>query len=138
MFLFCSLVLCTTALGADFRISSASGFIGFSKAVNSGTSYKGTTVFLDNDIDFSGDGLSEQFEPIGKNSKYFQGTFDGQGYTISGLIINSSSKYVGLFEHARGVSIKNVVLGSSCGVNSSGGDTHICRRNSWKLLSKRA
>ena len=47
-------------------------------------SFEGTTVFLDTDIDFSGD-LSEQFEPIGKNSSSFNGTFDGQGYTISDL-----------------------------------------------------
>ena len=37
----------------------------FLKKVNSGTSYSGTTVFLDADIDFSG--LSWQFEPIGSH-----------------------------------------------------------------------
>ena len=51
--------------GSDVYISTASGLIQFSKAVNSGSTYSGFTVFLDADINFS-EGLSEQFEPIGK------------------------------------------------------------------------
>ena len=75
-------------------------------------------MFLDADIDFSG-GLSEQFEPIGtSNSNSFQGTFDGQGHTISNLAMKSSSQYVGLFGRSKGA-IRNVVLDSSCSVVSS-------------------
>ena len=82
--------------------------------MNNETSYSGTTVFLDVDIDFSGGSPSEQFVPIGKSgSKYFQGTFDGQGHTISNLAINSSSlQYVGLFGYSKGATIRNVVLDS--------------------------
>ena len=49
--------------GKEFCINTAEGLIQFSKNVSSGTNYKGTSVFLDADIDFYGD-LSEQFEPI--------------------------------------------------------------------------
>ena len=67
------------------HINKAEGLIEFSKIINSGISYSGTTVFLDTDIDFSG-GLSEQFEPIGViSNNHFQGTFDGQGHVISNL-----------------------------------------------------
>ena len=81
-------------------------------------SYSGTTVFLDADIDFSG-GLSEQFQPIGKDQgNSFQGTFDGQGHVISELDIKSSSRFVGLFGYSDRAAVRNVVLGSSCSVVS--------------------
>ena len=80
-FLVLGLVACGSALCAELKINSASDLIDFSNNVNNGTNYFGTTVFLDADIDFSG-GLSEQFEPIGTSeSIFFQGTFEGQGYT---------------------------------------------------------
>ena len=122
----CLVALCQGVLGeGDYHINNASGLIEFSKNVNSGTSFKGTTVFLDADIDFSG-GLSEQqFEPIGKSdSNTFQGTFNGQGHTISNLAMNfSSSWYVGLFGYSYGATIRNVVLDSSCSVLSSYSDS---------------
>ena len=83
------------------HITTAEDLIELSKNVNSGLSYLGITVFLDADIDFSG-GLSESFEHIGKNDNYFQGTFYGQGHTISNLAIESSLKYVGLFGKSNG------------------------------------
>ena len=73
----------------ELHINNASDLISLSKNVSSGTTYSGTTVLLDADIDFS-DGLSEQFEPIGYYNTYdgyksFQGTLYGQGHTISNL-----------------------------------------------------
>ena len=79
--------------------------------MSGGNSFEGTTIFLD----FSS-GLSEQFEPIGRDwNNYFQGTSDGQGHTISNLAINSSSQFVGLKDGA----IRNVVLDSSCSIVST-------------------
>ena len=117
-FIFLCLLLGQGALSNEYHINNASDLIQFSKVVNRGTGYKGTTVFLDTDIDFSS-GFSEQFEPIGKSINYFQGTFDGQGHTISNLAMNSSSEYVGLFGYSEGATIRNVVLDSSCSVVSS-------------------
>ena len=116
----CLVALCQGITGeGELHIKNASDLITFSKNVNSGTNYSGTTVFLDADIDISGD-LSEQFEPIGKsNNYYFQGTFDGQGHTISSLAISSSSGFVGLFGYSKGTTIMNVVLDSSCSVMCS-------------------
>ena len=114
LLLFLLLLVCRGVLGEnEFCINTAEELIDFSKIESTGTTYSGTTVFLDGDIDFSGS-LSEQFEPIGKSwSYYFQGTFDGQGHTISNLTINSYSVYVGLFGKTKG-KIRNVVLDSSC------------------------
>ena len=67
--LFCLLLLGQGALSNDYHINNPSEFIQFSKNVSSGTDYSGATVFLDDDIDFSG--VSNQFKPIG-NGNCFQ------------------------------------------------------------------
>ena len=121
-------LLCQGVLGVDYlRVKNTQEFIQFSKNVSSGTSYSGTTVLLDADIDFSGP-LSEQFEPIGKDNNYFQGTFNGQDHTISNLSMNSSLKYTGLFGYLSGGTIRNVVLDSSCSFVS------YCNDQSWTYI----
>ena len=103
------------AFGAEVWITSVNEFIDFSKAVNSGTTYEGTTVFLDSDIDLT----EKTFEPIGNYSNYFLGVFDGQGHLIRNLNMTSSSQYIGLFGYSRGLTIRNVILDSSCSITSS-------------------
>ena len=47
--------------------------------------------------------------PIGANGSAYQGTFDGNGQTISGLFFNDSTKdYVGLFANICEATIRNV------------------------------
>ena len=123
--LFSFLLLGGVALGAnELRINSANDLITFSKSVNNGTNYNGTTVYLDSDIAFDSS-LSQQFEPIGNSSNYFQRTFDGQGHTISELTLNSSSEYVGLFCYSLGAVVKNVILDGSCSFVSSYSFTNV-------------
>ena len=120
-FFFLSLVIASitsSAVGTKVWISSVEEFIQFKDNVNSRTSYSGTTVFLDSDLDMS---LAwKSFEPIG-DYKYecFLGVFDGQGHTISNLVMNSSLQYAGLFGYSEGLTIKNVILDSSCSIASS-------------------
>jgi hypothetical protein len=65
--------------------------------------------------------LTEAWEPIGlfgKNAyglgnRPFSGTFDGDSKTISGMTINDTASYKGLFGLARGAVVKNVVLKSA-------------------------
>ena len=63
------------------------------------------------------------FDPIGDGAIQFTGSFDGQGFTISGLTINRPSEwFVGLFGYAgSGVSINNIGL---TGVNITGGSRY--------------
>ena len=98
-------------------IKTLEDFIDFSKVVNSGADmFEGTTVFLDSDLSLAG----KTFEPIGTSySKYFLGVFDGQGHVISNLVMNSSSRFAGLFGYSEGMAIRNVVLDSSCSIASS-------------------
>ena len=101
-------------LCGELRINSADELVEFSNNVNSGTNYSGTTVFLDSDIDLNG----KAFEPIGNETYYFLGTFDGQGHIISNLVMNSNSQCAGLFGYSEGTTIRNVVMDSSCSVAS--------------------
>ena len=83
------------------------------------------------------DGTHDTWTPIGSNSSAncYKGTFDGDGYTISGLYCDESSKlYVGLFAFVgAGGTVKNVNIADSyvfgkenvgllCGAN--GGTTY--------------
>ena len=112
-----SLVLSLGEGAGAVDITSTEDFIHFVNDVNNkGSTYSGTTVFLDSDISLSG----ELVEPIGKDSsKQFRGTFDGQGHVIRGLKICSSLQYVGLFGYSDGLKIKNFVLDETCSVTNS-------------------
>jgi hypothetical protein len=74
------------SLAADLFITNAAQFIAFRDAVNDGKDYSGKTVKLVADIDLG----KVEFKPIGRlvteGWKYFSGTFDGCGHTISGLL----------------------------------------------------
>ena len=88
--------------------------------VNSGTTYSYKYFKLDNDIDFQpttawNDTTSTEnnFTAIGNNSHYFQGIFNGDGHTISGIrIYKPSDSYQGLFGEVGGFngSIQKVTL----------------------------
>lgn len=74
------------------------------------------------DIDLGGD-EGNQWTPIGSSYPSFTGTFDGGGHTISGLYIDGSSSYRGLFGYVgSGGTVKNLnVSGSVTGAYNVGG-----------------
>lgn len=94
------------------RISDVSDFYSFANSVADGTNYSGATVYLDADIDLAG----QTIEPIGDSRRHFQGTFDGQGHTISNLTVSSKLNTAGLFGYSNGLAIRNVVMDESCSV----------------------
>lgn len=54
-----------------------------------------------------------QWIPIGNiDNPYYSGVFDGKGYSISGLYINESLRYTGLFARSGGT-IKNLIITDS-------------------------
>ena len=104
-----------------YQIVTAAQLTAFAAAVDGGNTYAGQYVVLGASIDLSG---IDSWNPIGteEGAAVFQGTFDGRGYTISGLTINASvtagDSYHGLFS----------VLGSSAVVrnlNLAGADVHV-------------
>lgn len=76
-----------------YQISTAEELAYLAKTVNAGTSYNKEYFELTNGINLDG----KEWTPIGSKDKPFQGNFDGQGYTVSGMQISGSADYVGLF-----------------------------------------
>ena len=62
--------------------------------------------------------------PIGNSDNMYQGTFDGNGKTISNLYINATSGDAGFFGYAGNGSIKNITF-DNAKVNSTGNNTGI-------------
>lgn len=102
-------------------ISSVEQFIEFADSVNRGNDYSHKTVVLGTDIilndttnwktwDETTTGLNH-WNPIG-SSGCFRGTFDGAGHKISGIYINSTEDYQGLFGCLTRT-IKNVKVNAS-------------------------
>lgn len=87
-----------------------------------GVSFKDQYVALANDIDMTG----IEFIPIGKygSGHYFEGTFDGNGFTISNLTIDIPNENNGLFGVLGGLVFNlkiegGTIKGGCCGVISS-------------------
>jgi hypothetical protein len=56
--------------------------------------------------------------PIGSSSTNYSGIFDGNGYEISGLNVNSEDNYQGLFGYTKDATIKNLTVSGQ--VNGGG------------------
>ncbi|MBE6636143.1 MAG: hypothetical protein E7617_08185 [Ruminococcaceae bacterium] len=82
---------------------------GLAVLVSGGVTFTGQIVYLGADIDLG----YHEWTPIGNAEYAFAGTFDGDGYTISGLKINASYSYVGLFGKATGILSDFTVDGAS-------------------------
>jgi len=75
-----------------YSISNTEELIGLQMLVANGTeNFSDKTIALANDVTLTGN-----WDPIGDGTCHFQGTFDGQGFTISGLSVNGV-QYAGLF-----------------------------------------
>lgn len=104
-----------------YEIRSVSDLRDLSTHVNSGNDCSGMKFVQTCDIDFApGDSWTtseaNNFNGIGNLQTEFKGTFDGQGYTISGVrrYANISNDYVGLFGCvSENGTVKNVILKES-------------------------
>ena len=95
-----------------YFISTVEQLRALATEVNGGTTFSGMQIKLSNDIDLK----SEEWMPIGRSGKAFQGTFDGCGYTISNLKIergvnnSSSNADMGLFGFTSDGKVMNFTL----------------------------
>ena len=92
----------------EWIISSVAGMEWFREQVESGKNvFKGQVVKLGDNIDLAS---VANFAPISYDN-YFEGTFDGQNYTISNLNIARENDWcLGLFGAAKGATFKNIVF----------------------------
>ena len=105
-----------------YLISSAAELAGLASNVNGIRDYSWNKyfkqtcdIYLNNSSNDYTTGIyaKNEWTPIGDSSNWFQGTYDGANYTISGIYINNSTKnYQGLFGYAAGT-IKNVIIKNS-------------------------
>ena len=103
--------------GCCYSINGLDDLIAFQKYVNEGYKTKNIIFFMTRDVDmsavYSAD-TDKSWTPIGNVSEPFQGIFDGQGYTVKYIYINTDKDDQGLFGHVnQGALIKNLGI---CGV----------------------
>ena len=93
-----------------YFVTNATGLIAWAAHVRAGN--WNTNCTLEADIELTG-----SWEPIGTAQTPYTGTFDGNDKTISGLTIDSSSQYVGMFGYLKGevtkLNLANVNITSS-------------------------
>ena len=88
----------TTISSGSYSISTAEELAKLSEMTNTGK-IQGGNFYLADNIDLSGYQTGEGWTPIGTSANPFKGTFDGNGYVISNLYINTNAAIdgVGLF-----------------------------------------
>ena len=106
-----------------YKISTAAELAWFRDQVNSGN-YR-ISATLTEDIDLSefchaADGTTYTDELSWTPINWYQGTFDGNGKTISNLYINATSNYTGFFGYAYVGSIKNITFDNARVKNTGG------------------
>jgi hypothetical protein len=98
-------------LDNEFTLTTAAQLNGLAELTNQGISYANRTVKLGVNIDLN----LKSWTPI----ENFNGTFDGQGYTISNLNIIVNKNCRGFFGTAAlGLQIKNVIF-DNCSVSGN-------------------
>ncbi|MBR2926590.1 MAG: hypothetical protein IKC31_03310 [Clostridia bacterium] len=102
-----------------FVIYTPEAFLNFAANMsNTATVFtKDKTIYLGADMDMSG----ITWSPISKSAAVCLSTFDGQGHTISNLVVVSSGNFnVALFGRYYGI-IKNIVVDGTCMFKSTSG-----------------
>ena len=99
------------ANGNPYVIYTPAGLDKLANDVNGGKDYD-EYFALGHDITYNG--TENNYTPIGTSaSTPFRGRFDGKGHTVSGINVNSTNDYVGLFSHFYGSYVKNLTVASS-------------------------
>lgn len=119
------------ASASSYDISAAAQLAGLAKLVDEGIDFKGKTIILTADIDL----VNKQWITIGTRSEPFEGKFDGDEHTITGLGIglqtspDSSTQYVGLFGYiGSNATVKNLCVYATIYSSYYGGSSNDAAR----------
>ena len=108
---------------SPYKISTAAELAWFRDQVNRGNNTISATLTKDIDLSefcHAKDGTTYTDELSWTPITWFQGTFDGNGKTISNLYINATSNYTGFFGYAYVGSIKNITFDNARVKNTGG------------------
>lgn len=103
-----------TAGDAPYQISTGKELVNLAQLVNDGTNFSGKTIKLTADIDLN----NQAWTPIGNENGVdaelvFSGTFDGDGYTVSGLNV-PDTYFPGLFgQISTNAKVQNLIVKGS-------------------------
>ena len=111
----------TTTAGLDLLAKNVNGTDGYTANDFSDTYFKlGDDISYTHITDWNdAASMEDNYTAIGgrinDSNRYFRGTFDGQGHTVSGIRIykggtTDADSYQGLFGMTRGATIRNVIL----------------------------
>ena len=109
--------------GGCYSISNLDDLVAFRKYVNEGYKTSGIIFFMTHDIDMSvsySAASGSSWTPVGTVKEPFKGIFDGQGYTLKYLYINSNADDQGFFGQVTGLNAVVKNLGISGSVTSTG------------------
>ena len=105
-----------------YQISTARELKAFANIVNGLSQYGQNTAakaVLLNDIDMA---EVTDWTPIGTSGNPFSGTFNGQGYSIQNLLIDTSKSYSGLFGATSSANIKDFSVSGTLNVKEGTGE----------------
>jgi len=108
-------------VNTEFVLTTADQLAGISVLISEGKTFAGQTIKLGANITFNNGDAKDwatkaplnNWTPIGNSTTQFKGTFDGQGYTISGLYVKSTTDYISLFGDVRNGTVKNFSIKNS-------------------------
>ena len=107
-------------------ISSTTDLDQLATAVNGGNNFQGIVFKVTNDITYTYTTEGNNFTAIGNSDHPFCGTFNGDGYTISGIRVSSNiTNYLGIFGYiSNGAVVKGVTL-ADARLSLSSNNTHL-------------
>jgi hypothetical protein len=107
-------------------ISSTTDLDQLATAVNGGNNFQGIVFKVTNDITYTYTTEGNNFTAIGNSDHPFCGTFNGDGYTISGIRVSSNiTHYLGIFGYiSNGAVVKGVTL-ADARLSLSSNNTHL-------------
>jgi len=91
---------------SEFTITTPEQLAGLAKLVNKGNDFKGKTIKLGANImlndtanwqSWASSPPANEWVPIGRENSSFNGIFDGNEFTVSGVYVNSTKDYQGFF-----------------------------------------
>lgn len=108
-----------TGLGTEkspYIITTPSQLRTFTDSVNSGADkYRTAHIRLGADLDLRGITL----DPIGGQTTYFEGVFDGAGHTVSNFRLNGSEGIVGFFGYIAEATVRNLTIATDLSVEAN-------------------